>query len=364
VAARAARLSGDPSAAEAHLNRCLKISGGATEAVQLEFMLLRVQSGELDEVSSALIDLVEKNHPDSAVVLETLARAYMYRLRYKPAYACLSRWIELQPDAARAYHWRGWALERLNNHKAATADYHKALELDPDLIPVRLRVAEMLMEDKQAPEALPHLERLYRQAPDRADVQARLGMCRFLEGRTAEARRLMEAAVEHMPDDPTLLIHLAKLDLQDGRGAEAEKWLRRVLQKDPSDTEARYNLISALQLQNRTEESAAALKEYERYKVLVDKTNRMLREVADSPTAGADEYADLGEVLLQIGQDRVGLYWLEQALQKAPRHQAAHRTLAEYYKRKGDEARAASHRRQLREPAAKSPGAEPPQGGH
>src|SRR5438445_13584714 len=151
----------------------------------------------------------------------------------------------------------------MNNYKAAAADYHKALELNPDLILVRLRVAEMLLEDKLAPEALPHLERLYRQAPDRPDVQARLGMCRYYQNQTGEARRLMEAAVVQLPNDPALLIHLAKLDLQEGRAAEAEKWLRRLLQVDPSDTEALYNLASALLLQGRTKESAAAMSEYQ-----------------------------------------------------------------------------------------------------
>src|SRR5262245_11978057 len=42
LAARAARLVGDFEAAEAHLNRCLKLHGGATTAVQIEFLLLRV----------------------------------------------------------------------------------------------------------------------------------------------------------------------------------------------------------------------------------------------------------------------------------------------------------------------------------
>ena len=176
-------------------------------------------------------------------------------------------------------------LERLDNHKAATADYHRALELDPDLLPVRLRVAEMLLEDKQAPEALPHLERLYRQAPDHPQVQARLGMCRFLQGRAEEARRLMEAAVVHLPDDPALLVDLAKLDLQEGRAAEAERRLRTVLAADPSDTEALYVLASALQFQGRTEEAAAALADYEQKRVLVERTNELLKDVADSPTA-------------------------------------------------------------------------------
>src|SRR5439155_27034966 len=43
LAARAARMTGDIQAAEAHLKQCLKLQGEATQAVQLEFLLLRVQ---------------------------------------------------------------------------------------------------------------------------------------------------------------------------------------------------------------------------------------------------------------------------------------------------------------------------------
>jgi tetratricopeptide (TPR) repeat protein len=359
LAARAARLSGDLDTAEAHLNRCLRLQDGASEAVQLEFLLLRVQTGELEEVAPALIDTVENGHPDAPAILHTLARAYMHRLRYQMAWSCLTRCIEIKPDDAKAYHWRGWVLERLNNHKAATEDYHRALELDPDLVPVRLRVAEMLIEDKQAPEALPHLERLYQQVPDNPQVRARLGMCRLLQGRMEEARRLMEAAVVHMPHDPALLVSLANLELQEGRGVEAERWLRAVLQEEPSDTEALYVLASALQLQGRTEESAAVLSEHERKKQLVERVNTLLTTVADSPTAGADDYAETGRLLLEIGRDKNGLYWLDRALERDPGNQQAHRALAAYHGRKGDAARAAFHRRSVREPAPETTGSRP-----
>lgn len=347
--ARAARLSGDPGEAENHLNRCLKLHGGATEAVQLEFLLLRVQTGELEEVAPTLVDCVERGHPDSPLILETLAHAYLHLFRYKAAYACLSCWIEIQPDAAKAYQWRGWALERLNKPKGAAEDYRRALELDPDLLLVRLRVAEMLLEDKRAPEALPHLERLYRQAPDNPEVMARLGMCRYYQNRTDEARRLMEAAVVHLPKDAALLTHLAKLDLQQGHGDAAEQRLRTVLQVDPSDTEALYTLVSVLQFQGRSADSIATLKEYERRKEELDRVNKLLQEVADSPSARPADYSELGDLLLRIGRDRQGLYWLDHALELDPDLLPAHTLLAAYYEKKGDKDRAEYHRHWIHE---------------
>jgi type IV pilus assembly protein PilF len=335
LAARAARLTGDRAAAEAHLNRCLKLHGGATEAVQLEFLLLRAQAGEVDAVAPALIDAVERGHPESPLILETLGRAYTHRLRYRAAHACLSRWVELRPDAAKAYRWRGWVRERLNQPREAAEDYNRALELDADLIPVRLRLAEMLLEDSRAPEALPHLERLYRQAPGRPEVLARLGMCRYDQGQMEEARRLLEAAAASLPDDPALLVYLAKLDIDQGRGEAAEQRLRKAMQADPSDTEARYRLVAALQLQGRADDAAAALEEYKRYKGWVDRANKLLREVPDSPTAGAADYAEIGELLLRVGRDRLGVYWLGQALERDPGYQPARRALAEYYETHG-----------------------------
>jgi tetratricopeptide (TPR) repeat protein len=351
LAARSARIVGDLSAAEAHLNRCMELQEGASDDVRLEFLLIRVQTGELDGEHSplpALFDAVRKGHPDAAHILDTIARSYIIRLRYKPAYSCLNFWIQVQPDSAKPYQWRGLVRERLNNHKGAMEDYLRALELDPDLLPVRVRVAEMLLEDKQAPEALPHLERLMRQAPDDPRVQARMGMCRYLQGRTDEARQLMEGAAVHLPKDPALLVALASLDLQEGRALDAEKRLRQVLESDPSDTETLFVLASALRFQNRTEEAASVLADYERKRAMIDRINDLLKDKADSPIATANDYAEIGRLFFEIGKDRFGVYWSERALEKDEGNQAAHGALAAHYERRGDAASAAVHRRQLR----------------
>lgn len=344
LSARAARLVGDFPSAERHLNRTIELVG-RTERIQLEFLLLRVQTGEVDQLSGVLIDLAEKNHPETAIILESLAKAYLVKLRYKPAYSCLSFWIEKQPDLAKPYQWRGWVLERLDNAPAARKDYDRALEIDPDLVPVRLRIAEMYLEDKQAPKALPHLEHCLRIMPRDAQVQARLGTCQFLLGQFEPARRNMEAALIQLPNDPALLVALAELELQEGRNAEAEAYLRRVLAADPSDTEALYKLASLLGLEGRSEESAKVMAEYDRKKAIVDRTNDLLQAIAKSTAPPADDCAEVGRALLEIGREKLGIYWCEKALEANPGHVAAHRALAGHYDRTGDPARAAEHRR-------------------
>ena len=189
LAARSARLAGDFPAAEDYLNRCKKLQNGeASEATQLEFRLMRVQAGEVDEVAPELFVYVENGHPETSLILETIARSFMHHHRYGPAFNCLGLWIEKEPENAKPYHFRGWVLERMNNAKGAMIDYLQVIDLDPSNVTVRLRVVEMLLEDHKPLEAVPHLEILLTQAPDRPDVLARLGQCRYLQSDAAEAR--------------------------------------------------------------------------------------------------------------------------------------------------------------------------------
>jgi tetratricopeptide (TPR) repeat protein len=354
LAARAARLRGDFEGAEAHLNRCLQLHGGATEAIQLEFLLMRVQTGEEDAVAPLLWARVESKDPETPVILETLARAYLRNYRYDLALVCLDRWIKEAPDAAQPVFLRAWVQERLHASQDAVTDYQRAIELDPDLVPARLRLAEIYLEKSDPLSALPHLERLMKQCPDRPEVTARLGECRFLQGQMDDARRLLEAAADKRPDDPQVLISLGKLEIQENRPSEAEQWLRRALKADPFDTEALYALATCLQYQGRREEAAAAMDECRKKRVMLKEVDDLLEKMAadrspDDPKAAAA----VGEALFRVGQERQGVYYLEQALKRDPKYQPAHKALADYYESKGDKDQAAAHRRWLTPAGAK-----------
>lgn len=353
LAARTARLRGDFEGAEAHLNRCLKLNHGASEAIQLEFLLMRVQGGEEDEVAGELLSLyVDRNSPESPVILETLAHAYMQNLRYGPAFACLSRWAEMAPDSAEPLRWRGWILERLNDREEAIKEYNRALELDPELVPVRLRLAEVYLERKDPLAALPHLERLSRQFPDRPDVTARLGQCRFLQGETEEARRLLECAVRQLPNDSEVLIHLAGVEKQEDRLDKAEEWLRRALQVDPTDAEAEFRLAGVLQAKGASEEGRAMLARSEKDRAMLIRIGQTLRQDGENPSLDPAVLTEIGVVFLN-SNERIGRYWLQRALKRDPGYPPAHQALAEHYDRKGDVEKAAAHRRQMK-PGEKS----------
>ncbi len=377
LAARAARSGGDFEAAEKHLNHCIKLEGHAGEAVQLEFLLMRVQQGEVDAVAADLMSLVEEQHPETPLILETLARAHMHNLRYGPALYYLNRWVLEAPDDPQPLHWRGWVRERLSNYHGAIHDYEQALQRDPDRFPVRLRLAEMLLERANVPAALPHIDHLQERYPQRPVVMARVGQLRYLQGEKEEARRLLESAVRSMPNDAAVLIHLARLDLDDNRPARAEPKLRQVLEADPTDSEARYTLVKCLKLQGREKEADDMLAQYLRETEMLRRANQLLQREADRPSNDPDALCTIGGLFLHSRQERLGLYWLGKALQagraRGQEHQQTHRILAEHYEKQGERDKAAVHRRWLGtspagraapSPTPASPGHPGPRPGH
>jgi tetratricopeptide (TPR) repeat protein len=242
----------------------------------------------------------------------------------------------------------------LNDSEAAIKAYQQALDRKPDFVEAHLRLAEVFLEKSNPPEALPHLEWLMAHSPDRPEVQARLGRCRFLQGQLEEARRLFESAVEKLPKDIPLLVDLAQLDLQENRPGEAEQLLRRVLQADPLDVEAEFALVTSLKAQGRLEEAAAVLEAHENHKPQLQRASQLLKDEAEHPSNNANNAAEIGTVFLLIGQERLGLFWLDQALARDPGHPPAHKALADYYEKKGEPDKAAAHRRWLREPDRKA----------
>jgi tetratricopeptide (TPR) repeat protein len=366
LAARAARLGGEFAEAEAQLNQCLKLRKDATADAELEFLLLRVQMGEADAVAPTLWQCVEQHHPQTPLILETLAQAYIHRVQYGPALTCLERCIQEAPERGRAHHWRGYVCERLGDRPEALRDYQRAVELEPDYIPARMHLGELYLQLSLPEEALPHLEYLQARLPGRADVRARLGHCRHLQGEEKEARRLLELSVLERPDDLSLLILLGQLDNQEEHFARAEHWLRHALEIDPTDPEAQHQLARSLQGLNRPEEAEAVEEQRRRGMARLKRFNELLREATRRRLTNPDDLSEIGRTFLEVHQERIGLDWLHQALEQDSSHQATHRALAEYFDKKGDKAQAEIHRRRLQEggPAKDSPGkARKPEGG-
>jgi tetratricopeptide (TPR) repeat protein len=347
LAARIARRRGAYSEAEQHLSRCGPLHG-MSEAVQLEWLLLRCQRGEVDELAPGLLGQVDEDHPESAAILEALASVYMRDNRYLEALRCLDRWIECEPNSVTALDWRGWVGNQLDHRGQATLDFDRALQLQPDRSDIRFRLADMLVDSSRPDEALPHLERLRKEQPDNPDVQVDLARCWGDTGRVAEARALFDSVLAEHPDHSDALLHRGKLELNNRQPVEAERWLRKATRLKPWDPQARFALYRSLQAQPDRQQEAE--KERVRWQSAVkigDRLRRLMRtELAGNPN-DPDLAREAGELFLHIREDQRGLFWLRRALALRPGDRATLKALIAYYERTNNPDRASEYRRQL-----------------
>ncbi len=347
LAARIARLRGEPSEAEQYLNRC-GLDNATSEQVQLEWLLLRCQRGEVDELAPGLFALVNQGHSESATILECIAGVYMRQARYLEAVPYLDRWVECDPHSARALDWRGWVSNQLDHRGQAISDYEQALELQPGRSAVRLRLAQILVDSSRQTEALPHLERLREEQPDNPEVLVALARCRIVQSKADEARTLLDSVLATHPDDFDALLQRGKLALQDRSFVEAEHWLRKALRQMPQNADARYSLFLSLQGQpGRQTDAEEELARCRQDRQLRDRLTRLLRTELSAHPNDPNLAEEAGELLLKLGEAQRGLFWLHRSLALDPRHGAAHRALIAYYERTNNPAKAAEHRQRL-----------------
>jgi tetratricopeptide (TPR) repeat protein len=354
LAARVERLAGNFPQAETYLAACKRLNHGATEESQLEWLLLRAERGETDDVDRGLWRLVDAGHHDRVLILETLARAYMRELRFSRALACLDRLLQMNPDSVRALNWRGWVRQRLNQWSEAIEDYQHALKLAPQRWAVRMRLAELLLNAHDVPAARPHLRRLSRTDPDRPEVRIALARYRSLQGRFQEACALLDRVLADQPDHLEALVYRGKVELQRGRSAAAEPWLCRALRQNEYDVDAQSALYDCLRWQpHRKQEALAQLRRAERVRARTERLGFLLRRGLEEEPRNPALAAEAGEILLDMGRVSIGLHWLSRALTLDPRHRRAHAVLARYYEKAKQPDRAAKHRRLAARPDPK-----------
>jgi tetratricopeptide (TPR) repeat protein len=333
LAARIRRLRGGYTDAEQYLLRCEQLDD-TSEPVQLEWMLLRCQQGEVDELAPRLFAKVKQRHPQAPAILETLASIYMRQMRYLEAALALNLWVELVPDSVRALDWRGWVEIQLDHREQGIRDYERLLELQPHRSDIRLRLAQVLIESARHPQAVPHLEWLLREQPDNPDVAAALAPCRVQEAKLEEAQALLDRALQKHPDHFDALFQRGKLEITLGHPTAAEPWLRKALSVRPHDKEARYNLFRCLQAQpNRQQEAEREQERWEQEGVRQDRLTSLLRKYLAANPNDADLACEAGKLLLELGEEQRGLFWLHRALAINSRHAPSSQALSAYYER-------------------------------
>ena len=342
LAARAARRNGDLADALRLLDAAQK-RDWVPEAIELERALIYVQLGDLVGVEKFLSACIAEGHPDSALILEVIAPAYLRNFQLGEARHYATSWTEARPDSGPAWSCLAAASERQRDRKGAIAAYRHAVEVAPNSFRDRLRLVRLLLEALESTEALEHLERLRTDHPDDLDVRRELACCLSLRGESAKARSLLDEVLAVRPGDAEALGARGQIDLREGRPVEAERWLRRAAEKAPFERTIVYPFIQCLRRNGKVDEAQRWDEQMAKSKAALGRLEKVAKAAAAAPR-DPEPRREAGVIFLQNGQDEEGLRWLTSALRQDPRHPATHRALAEYYERKGQSQQAAIHR--------------------
>jgi tetratricopeptide (TPR) repeat protein len=334
LAARAARRDGAYDQARRHLEACRRLAWPA-EAIALERALLEAEEGQPNPVEVYLLSCVHKDHPDSVLILEALTRGYLKSFQLMRALECLDLWLHRQPDMLQALVWRGEVLERLDRYDAALDDLRRAVHLAPERDEPRLRLARLLARARRPQEALPHYEYLYERRPGDAEVLLGLAACQRRVGNREDARQMLDQLLMAQPRHAQALSERGLLALEAGQPAEAEAWLRRAVAVTPYEREAVYALTQCLFRQKgKDAEAQQWLARLERIDTDLKRMTDLMERINRSPR-DPKLRTEAGVLLLQNGQEKEGLRWLQSALKLDPHHQPALQALADYFERQG-----------------------------
>jgi predicted Zn-dependent protease len=347
-AARLARRADRLREAEHHLRMCQELEG-VTPANGLEASLLEAQHGRTGEVENALHNLVLQKRPETPLILEALAKGYIRIYRIDSAARALSLLLEQEPDNGEALVLRKRLLVHSSRAAEALNDLRRAVELYPDNDAWRQELAELLLQQSLAEEALPHYECLRQHRGEDITVLVGLVRCWNLLGKSAEARPLIESLLQRDPENPFLLADRGQLELEAGNDAEAERCLHRAFARMPTDYQIGYKLFTCLSRQNKENEARELLTKLNQLQTDMMRLRQIAGEVEKSKSA-ADLRYEAGKICLRYEQNEEAIRWFFGALQDDSRHAPAHQALAECYQRIGELQAAAYHRQRAAAP--------------
>lgn len=346
--ARVSRMGGDYIEAERQLDECKQISG-MSERIQLEWVLLKAQSGEVLRWEPGLRRCLAENHPDSVWILQALAHRHVSDLRFMAALGYLEEWLKREPDNLRALNWRCWVREKMENVEGAYEDANRILQLAPDRWEIRLRLVEYLLGGRKVPDAAEHLEILRRDHAEDPRVMHAWGQYQHYNGDLDAARATFDALLQKSPNDGKALFERGQIEVQEARLDLAEKFLRRAIEIDPGNMDAQYALYFALQNNPKRKGFAKqAMSEYKNVQEDSKKLRQLLKDLDRMP-GNTKIMVEAGEIFLLRGSAELGAQFLNRALNLNQYDKKAHELLIEHYSKIGDQQKADVHRRAIAE---------------
>jgi len=180
---------------------------------------------------------------------------------FQRAVDALQKYLAEKPDDALAHFQLGFAYDRMTKYDEATAEYRRAIELDPKLAAAYQNLGALLVKGKPA-EAKQLLATAAQLQPENIEVIFLLGIAEEGLARPEQSIEYFRKAARARPDNFQFRLVYARKLLEFGRAAEAEPEFRAAIAMKDDVPEAHLGLADSLVAQRKPTEAILPLRKY------------------------------------------------------------------------------------------------------
>jgi len=270
--------------------------------------------------------------------------------QFSAAIPLLQKAVILAPNEGRIHHYLGYALWKTHEWNGATAEFEKALKLDPNNPYTKYFQARIAYSQNHVERAIHLYEEVIVSNSPVFDTYQRLGQAYFRKGDLAKALETTQAALQQAPWDGAVHYQLAKIYQRAGRPDEARQEFESADRLKKADQTAIQKLLElseaiqakhsdrALKLRDEVLSQSATDPEILTWLgTLLGQGNfyreamQPLRRAVELSPASFEAHYDLGLNLMKLEEYREAETNLEQALELRPNSFEVNSLLAVLY---------------------------------
>jgi tetratricopeptide (TPR) repeat protein len=269
---------------------------------------------------------------------------------------------DLRPGDAAVFQ-NALAAQQDRDLPTAERDYQTLLSTSPEFLPARFNLGLVLDAESRTADALDAFEAVQAIEPTFPAVQMFVGIENFRLGRLEAAHTALDLATQQSPDDLHSWFWLARADFADGKIAHGKEALDKALTISPDDASslnllAQY-LISAQDLTGaerilislesrypRVPDFHEALGSVYYLEARLDKAEEEYRTELGLDESNPQAPSMLGVILLDRGQAKQAVPYLEKGLDANPRIAYLQRKMGQALLESGETEGAIAHLRQ------------------
>lgn len=203
---------------------------------------------------------LKKNPKDVDALLDESA-TYLRNGNATAAQTALMTALHFQPDSAQAHYLLANVDQALGKPEMRRQELVETLRLNPNLLPARLQLAELLISNKGAKDAHDLLNETPPAQKDDPAVLVHLNWAAIALGDRVDARKGIDRLLT-ADRQPEALVQDATLKIIEQNYAAARQSLEEALQKSPDNMDALTLMVQSYQVQKQMPAAVHWLREY------------------------------------------------------------------------------------------------------